>query len=185
MIKTTQKDNTKRLIIVIIILVAAAIVASGLYVAYGTNLFNHSKDTDSTINERAPTNEEVDAGAEIKDESVNGSKDGSSDTPAAPIPQENGKSKVIVSITSSNVNSGTLQVRALIEAVVSNGTCTLTLTKDDNTITKTSNTQALPSTSTCQGFDIPTSELSSGQWTLNLTFNTETYEGNVTTTVSI
>lgn len=83
-----------------------------------------------------------------------------------------------MTITAMNQNDGTLQIRNVIQAIWSDGTCTLTMTKGSDTVTREAPLQPLPSTTTCQGFDIPVSDLSPGEWTVRITAT------NGTTTIS-
>jgi hypothetical protein len=61
----------------------------------------------------------------------------------------------------------------------------LTLSKNGQTVTKTAAVQALASESTCQGFDIPTSELSPGTWSLTLHFENSQYQGDAQRNITI
>lgn len=134
---------------------------------------NSTKDVDN-INYDPATKEQQDTG--------NQTKSNSSDTPLAPttIPDSD-KKNVQVTITSANQNGSTLQIRSLIGAVGNTGTCTLTLTSTgQSAVTKTATIQALASTSTCQGFDIPTSDLSIGTWNILIEFSSDTLTGSAT-----
>lgn len=86
-----------------------------------------------------------------------------------------------ISITSINTSTDPIQIRSIISGAVSNsGNCTLELIKGDIIILKTSETYALPSSSTCKGFDINKSELSIGLWQIKLTVNMESKESSIT-----
>lgn len=76
---------------------------------------------------------------------------------------------VSTTITAKNVTADTLQIRSMTSGAISNdGTCNLTLTNGIAVISKTAATYAMPSSSTCQGFDIARTELSNGTWQINL-----------------
>lgn len=79
-------------------------------------------------------------------------------------------------ISAAAQNEGIVQIRALIGSVVGTGTCALTLSSGTNTVTRSVGIQALPSSSTCQGFDIPVSELTPGVWDILITasYNSQT-----------
>lgn len=109
----------------------------------------------------------------------------SQDSPPAPIPQENGKDKVELAITSYNQGGTAYQIRSIIYAVVSDGECTLILTKSDEVIVKKSPVQALPNSATCQGFDVPLSELSSGNWQVNLKYENDNISGATSVTIAV
>lgn len=74
------------------------------------------------------------------------------------------------SITYAAVADGKLIIRVNIDQLVGeNGTCSLTLSKKGSKdIIKAVNTMDNPSSSTCQGFDIPLNEISKGSWNLKI-----------------
>jgi len=173
----------------IIIAAVAVLLAGASAFAYFNKVWPFQKSDSSTINTKPATKEQQDAGQQVKqtnaDEDAKNKSNGS-DQPAAPVPQPNSKSSVTVSITAANQNGSMLQIRSLIEAVDSTGTCTLTLTKSGSaTVTKTAGVQALASSSTCQGFNVPTSELSKGTWSINLVFENSTLKGEASKTVDV
>jgi hypothetical protein len=174
--------------------VALVVIAGGLatYVyAFNGNVFGWtaSKDDSSSINLDEPTDEQKQAGDDIKKQNLeNEGKDstGNTDTTETPETQPGpDKSKVSITITSSSADTTTYRLRALISALESSGTCTLTLTKDQQTVTKTADIQPSATTSTCKGFDIPVSELSAGQWNATLTYESDTLLGSASTSVTI
>ena len=136
--------------------------------------------TTNGIDYSPATTEQQQSGSQVK-------SSGSSDTPPAPttIPGSDKKNVQII-ITSANQNGTILQIRSQIGAVEDTGTCTLLLTSTGQTdITKTANAQALANTSTCQGFDVPTSELSNGLWHISISYSSSTLTGTATQDVTI
>jgi len=157
-----------------------------VYVFNG-NLFGWKSPTNSpsgngSVNYGPATSEQQKSGSQIKSGSTN-----SSDTPPAPTPITGStKKNVQVTVTAANQNGSTLQIRVLISAVENTGTCTLTLTRAGQpTVIKTADTQALASTSTCKGFDVPTSELSTGAWQALITYDSSTLTGSATKTITL
>jgi hypothetical protein len=74
-----------------------------------------------------------------------------------------------VTITNIDTSSSSVSIKSMISgAITNNGSCTLNLKNDNNTVTKTASTYALPSSSTCMGFTIDKGELSSGTWQVEL-----------------
>jgi len=185
----TKKIYHKKLFVsAAIVLLAVAGMFAYVYAFHG-NLFGwkSTQATPSTINYGPATSDQQKNGATIKSNGATSSSASGSDKPPAPtpIPASTQKS-VSVSITAANQNGSILQIRALIGAVENNGTCTLTLSQaGQQTITKTAATQALASTSTCQGFDVPTSELSTGVWHITITYDSPTLTGAATKDVTI
>jgi hypothetical protein len=169
-----QKTISKWQFILATVVVVAAVIAIAIY-AYG--LLGGAPKESASIDYKEASNDQKKAGESIKKQSVvtNGSKPNTgSDSPAAPIPQENGKAKVDITISSANQNGNVFQIRTVIGVVTSSGTCTLTLSRSgQTTVTKTAEVQATASVSTCKGFDIPIAELSPGAWEANLHFEND------------
>lgn len=178
--KTKKILNKKNTLIVSVLFLL--LVVLGLSEVFGiTHLINHdgtktnSRGNTTEIDNNPPTKEQVKAGKAIK-------SGGSSDTPIGPTTVEGSdKKSVQLLITAANQNDPYLQIRTQINAVESSGTCTLTLTNNQGKIvTKTADIQALAKTSTCQGFDVPLSELSVGNWHIKVTYFSNTMTGEVT-----
>lgn len=151
----------------------------------------HVQKNPSSLNLAPATSDQIKAGEETKKATVEGSatkqSTSGSDQPPAPTLQPDGaKSQVEVTITAANQNSSTLQIRTLISAVVNDGTCTLLLTgPSGQTVSHTSTVQPLSSTSTCKGFDVPNSDLSSGTWNLKLQYDNNSLTGSVSKNITI
>ncbi len=198
MISTNKKRFSKKLIVTAG-LVALFIAGSLTYVyALGGNLLgwqapNSSPSDNNKINYGPATSEQQKSGSKIKSDSTNNQQDpakpatNQSDTPPAPTPTpDSAKKSVQVTITAANQNGSILQIRTQIDAVENTGKCTLTLTKSGaSTVTKTAGTQAYASISTCQGFDIPMSELSAGTWQALINFDSSTLTGSATKTITL
>jgi hypothetical protein len=186
MLSTIKKFPKKLLVLGAIILLIVA--SSFIYVyAFHGNLFGwqSAKNSPSTINYGPATSDQQKNGSTIKSNGTSGTS--GSDQPSAPttVPGSSQKS-VSVTITAANQNGQTLQVRVLIGVVENTGTCTLTLTQvGQTTVTKTAAAQPLASTSTCKGFDVPISELSTGIWHVNVTYNSTAFTGAATRDVTI
>lgn len=104
-----------------------------------------------------------------------------SDRPPEPKPLAGGsKSEVAIIVSAINQNGDMLQIRALIQAVVSDGDCKLNGTSvSGKTVQKIAGIQPQPSTSTCQGFDIPINELSQDKWYFTISFENSSLKGSV------
>lgn len=81
--------------------------------------------------------------------------------------------------TAKNVIDGKLVLRVTINQFLkSEGTCQLTLTHSSGkTVVKSAETFDNPSSATCKGFDIPTSELMSGKWKISLKVEADQKQG--------
>ena len=171
--KTYKKPRELKRIAIITI---AALLIAGLGICIfflikpqPTNNTNQPKTSESTdtqlINNGPPTTEQKSAGESQKEETNNST------------PNNN----LGISITSINVLNDPIQIRSVISGVISSsGSCTLSLTQGSTVVTKTSDTYALPDSSTCRGFDINKNELSSGEWGLELTVNINDKTSSIT-----
>ncbi|MDQ3123133.1 MAG: hypothetical protein M3Q14_00385 [bacterium] len=188
----TPKYSKKKIIILIVVVIVLIAASLGTYLyAFKGKLFGWSPlpQEKSKINYDKPTEEQKKTGENSKKQTVIKEEakpnTGGSDQAPSPTPQPNGKNKVGMMISAANQNGSVLQIRSMISAVTNSGTCTLTLTKSGQTVTKTAGVQALASDSTCQGFDIPTSELSPGNWQLALHFENSKLEADTSRTVIV
>ena len=83
------------------------------------------------------------------------------------------------------VNDDHFSIRLTINQFLeSPGTCTATFSLGSQTVVKTSPTLSDASTSTCEGFDIPLSELSSGDWDVSIAISADK-KGTITGKVNI
>ncbi len=71
-------------------------------------------------------------------------------------------------INSKSVSGDYLVIRSTINQFIDSGTCELTLRSGSKTVSRSVEIIQNPSSSSCAGFDIPVSELSSGQWNIEI-----------------
>jgi hypothetical protein len=142
-----------------------------------------SNPNKSHINYDKPTNDQKKAGEQTADTSKQNAENSSQ---GAASSVGNSKKSVNVLISALAQNGSMLQIRTLISTITNTGICTLTLTKvGSSTVTKTAETQTLPSSTTCKGFDVPVSELSNGQWNVSVAFENDSLTGTATQTVEV
>lgn len=84
------------------------------------------------------------------------------------------------SINSARVTGDNLVIRVNIDQFLSNGTCDLTLASGDKKFTSSTDIEAMVSTSTCDGFSIPVSKLSSGKWNIKIKLSSGDKIGEIT-----
>ena len=188
MISKNKNIIPKKAIIASVMATLLVLVIGSLTYVYifNGNLFGWSSGktttntTTNSVDYSPATTEQQQSGTQVK-------SSGSSDTPPTPttIPGSD-KKNVQIMITSAHQNGTILQIKSQIGAVEETGICTLLLTSTGQTdITKTANVQALANTSTCQGFDVPTSELSNGLWHISISYSSSTLTGTATQDVTI
>lgn len=183
-----ENKHRRRLAIIILAIILAIAAAASVYVyAFNGNLLGWTNGQSSETNfaQDAPVAQSNpktdDQSANIQDPEAQSNAQNTN----KPAPRE--QPKVIqVTITSANQTSNSLQVRSLIDSMESQGVCTLTVERTGRQpVIQTSNVQVLHSSSTCQGFDVPLYQLTSGTWSITLDFKSTTTSGRATTTITI
>lgn len=170
--KKVQKMNVIILSSILVVLLAGAAFAYTSWLRPSAN----SQQTDTQTNPDGSSH--IDLGPPVEGEE--------SDSPSKSPPQYEGVNpnaapSLTGFISYSSVVDGTLMIRVTIDQAVNTGTCTLTLTKAGvESVTKSSTMVANPSSSTCSGFDIPTSQLSNGAWAIKVTLTSESKTGTIT-----
>lgn len=195
-IRKKRKLLKKPLIITgsVVGLLLVVTIAGGVYLyKFHGSLFGWqpnpiAQNSPSSINYKAPTPDQQAAGSAVKQQSLTNQTKGttSTDQPPAPVAQPNGQSIVQVTITAANQTTSVLQVRAQVDTVTNNGTCTLTLTKaGSTTVTQAASTQSYASISACKGFDVPLSQLPAGTWNLAVHFSGNNLVGDASQSITI
>lgn len=181
--RMSRKKSNKTLKIVIIASTLALLLLVGGVFAY-KYFTRKSVVIENGINYSAPSDEEKSTGDAIKQQGASGSDPVPEPTP--PASTTDSHSTVGVDITALNQSSGTLYVRTLIQTVTSSGTCSLSMVSaNGKTYTASSSVQAGPSSSTCQGFNIPVSSLENGNWSVTISFQNDTLKGSATKDITI
>lgn len=163
-----------------VILLSVVLLLSGL--AYGYYTMRVNDRADESVNYNPATEEEKQAGEELKKQIVESPADkpiGSDPLPPPAEQQDGSKPIVGVNVVNAMRNGDSYRVQTFIQAVTNTGKCTLVVTDSSGKVYRaTSDVQALPSSSTCKGFTIPVSELSAGVWKINLQFENESVRGS-------
>ena len=88
-------------------------------------------------------------------------------------------------ITYAGVNGNKLIIRVNIDQFINSGMCELTLTSNNDRKVLSAPTMDSASTSTCEGFDIPTDLLSNGTWLINIKVTGDNKTGTITGEVRV
>ena len=83
-------------------------------------------------------------------------------------PDANASESLTGSINYAGVIDGKLTIRTTINQALDSGSCAIALTKGSTTVNRSSNIISNPSSSSCEGFDIPTAELGGGDWSFTI-----------------
>jgi len=162
-------NKTKKIVLITATFITLVLVISLLFyvVFLNGNLFgwklNRNNEVsnptrNTSINTDSPTDSQLDVGEQIKKDAIEQEQKQSTET-----------DNIEVSVSAIQDNN-MVRIRAIIDTISSTGICELIASKDSKVITKESGVQALPNYSTCKGFDIPTNELTTGQWQLLINF---------------
>ena len=180
--KKIQKSKSSPQRKIIIILVAIILVALGSAAVYAR--YNSSQDSNNPSNDGTTTNEtNLDPATDEQKQAGDEQKQNSADSETN---EEENTDTLSVTITAFNQNGTQVQIRSLINEVSSAGSCVLTLENNKGiVITKTSDIQAQPSSSSCKGFDLTTDEVTPGTWkaTISVTIGSQTGNANKTLTI--
>ena len=186
-IKKTSISKKVIIPVVVALLFIACLVAYAAITKKGP--FAGSQTTTTNLNN--PSTEQIKAGNTVKQTTIEnsdkGTTTGSDPLPSPTPPATPGdKPTVGMEITAANQDGGLLRVRALIQTLSSSGNCKLAMTGPGGKIyAANASVQAVASSTTCQGFDIPVSSLGSGNWKINLTFSNDSYTASASRTVTI
>jgi hypothetical protein len=184
----TNKSNKKVFVIIATIL---ALLLISLSAAYYFKVGPFSPNQNDSVNLDPATEDQKTTGNDIKQSSLDqinaGKENTGSDPSPAPQPVEGSDKKSVgMEITAANQTDTTLQVRTFIQTVTNNGSCNLSMTNTQGaTYTAAAGVQALSSTTTCKGFDIPLSQLAPGVWTITIDFSNDSLIATISKEVTI
>jgi hypothetical protein len=123
----------------------------------------------------APTDEEINAGKQIKDNSFNNSETDVNNT-------DNSKKNVAVIVSNASVYRSTVEIQAFIPDFIENGVCTIRINKGDVNITKEVNAYADATSTICTNPNIDVDELSQGTWSVEVSYDSPKAMGRSTIT---
>ncbi len=187
-IMRVQKKSPSKKALTIAILSTLILVAGLVTYALLTSS-NENNYTPSTSENTRPNTDDVDT-KPSDDTSTN-----SSDKPdheaekdiSPPYEGENVDNSRTLSgvISYKSVVDGNLVIRTTINQMLGSGTCSLTLSNGQKTVTRSSSIAQNPSSSTCEGFSVPTTELGSGTWDIKVQVSSDGRTGTLSNSISL
>lgn len=111
-------------------------------------------------------------------------QDGSIDKTPVTTPDTTSPISVVLSAAAQDTKGGPVVVRAILNNL-SGGKCTLTLTRGSTVRTYSTDVTWLGTYYGCNGFDVPYSDLSVGDWNLKLVVTQNTNSGQASQMVSV
>lgn len=183
--KINNKNKKKKMIIATVIVLL--LVGGGTAWAKITQVGPFSEK--GTIDKKPPSSEQKKNQKTIKKESIEANSGEQTNKPS----QEDGASQsstnsgsIGIMITSVNQDNNNLVISTLIQAVSSDGSCAITLTRNGSkTYNQTVGVQPMASSSTCKGFTVPKNQLTSGAWSIDLQYKSSKGSGNTKRTVEV
>lgn len=181
-----RKKSKKKLVIVSLI-VTTLLIAGGIAVylllspSKGQNSNTPAKDTSETTKKLA--NPDTETSAETNNtKALEAEKN---IQPSYEGENVNNSESLTGVVSHKSVTGSNLIIRTTINQTLSSGECKLTLVNGQKTITRTSDIAQNPSSSSCEGFDVPTSELGNGTWSISITITSGDRTGTIIDNVSL
>ena len=182
MVKSRRRPTIRRrpfLTVFIILLIALAGLGAAKLITYLTR----SSSDISTSDTPSPTpHQEINTPSDTPD---NNSNEGKPLIIQNEGTDPNTLENITGAITTSRVSGEKFILRLSIDQFLTTGTCSLKMTSGDLVYSTSAPIIADASTSTCEGFDIPISALSSGRWVYVVDFTSETKTGSITGEITL
>lgn len=176
-----QKKSPKKALLITGI--AVLILSGGIYAYYTTRPSDDRRSAETTNNDTPKTNGET---AKTDDKTTpTSSGENGKDTPKQYEGDSPNTSNSLTGVINyKSVVDGNLTLRITIDQSLASGTCSLKLISSGKTVSRSASVVSNPSSSTCEGFSVPVSELSDGQWSIEITVTsgdrTGTFKDKVT-----
>lgn len=175
-----KTKNKKVAFFTLAAIAALAVVVGALYLKNKSSQDSGQPTPTSQINYNPPVKEQQDAGNQAKEGAI---------TPSPSTTDNNTQSKTVgVIITQSEQKSdGSLQIGAIVQTSNSGGSCSLRLVQaaKGTVVTKESPTISQNRYLACADFNIPSSDLSAGDWQLTVEYIASNEHGSATQGIRI
>ena len=188
--KIQKKSSKKPLLVALVVACMAVAVGLTWHLTSSRQAFkNTGEDTSTHLDETTVKNKSGDI-ASLESSSDTGDKSVTHEKEKE-LPQlyegenANTSTRLTGAINSKSVSGDYLVIRNTINQFIDSGTCELTLTSGDTAIRRSAEIIQNPSSSSCAGFDIPLSELGSGQWSIEIYVSSENKSMTLKDAISI
>lgn len=182
-----QQRPTHKPLKTVLAVLAVLLLLAGAYLAYAYTQTKWPFTSSSSTSQPASEENSVDySGPSDSDiaESQNAKKDATpstdTDSSSSSSPSNPSSKKTAnVGISYADVNGSNLEIRAFVNNIIEGtGKCTATVTNGSSTITKSSDAFVDSSSSICEPIYIPTSQLSTGEWSVDVKYSSPTATGS-------
>lgn len=169
------------------IVIAAAIIAGGVVLWH--NKFNDNQLASNMTSQDGKSGSQKSGQTGDNQSSTNTNTTTPSKTPDSQTPTQvtepskssTSSNQITGVISHSAVSGNQLQIRVLINQLLTSGTCKLTLTNGDGkTYSASADVASNPSSATCQGFNVPLNQLGSGNWNISISVTSGSKQGIIT-----
>ena len=185
--KKPKPRNNNRLGVIIACLIGICLIGGIVAAVFLSNKSNGETKTEPTASPAATSEIKNTATATPEQAAVDNNTDGDKKTPTKYEGEDPNTSATLTgSITSTEVVDGTLYIYVNIDQYLSGGTCSLTMKSGSLSYTDTAKLFADVSTSSCDGFAVPVSELSGAKnWNISIDLVSGDKSGVITGETSI
>lgn len=181
-----KKEKKKILLATSVIAIIAGFLAYFLYIY--PSLKQHDESTSTATDEQITEGERIQEKSSDKKTAPIGSDDNPGISPVNPhqeSTQEDQKTTIASYITAKNQTDSQVQIRININGLITDGTCSLTLQKDDSIVTDKVGTAVFANSSTCEGFNVPLQNLSSGRWNIRVDIESSSFKSIINDTLDV
>lgn len=179
LLKETKKTRNKKVIVSTFVIVLLFIGVAVVYFLMTSRSQTTTTNNGSDVNLSEPSADELKEGQRIKQNTVDQDEKTSQPNETAPETQT-------VSVSLNSIQNGNQVIfDTVIQQVFTEGQCSLTITAGGQKIEKTASTFSGPSTSSCRGFSVATSELPAGTWRATLQVTSGNYSGSANSQVEV
>ncbi|MBQ3305955.1 hypothetical protein IJH02_00760 [Candidatus Saccharibacteria bacterium] len=174
----------KRNIKTIFLVIGLVVLCAGAGVALA--LLTHKK-ADTSSNDEIKTTVSEPSKTTVKETEKDTETDNFNEVPQYEGENPNELHELTGIITYTGKTSENLSIRVSIDQILGSGTCNLTMTSGSATYAAAAPIiQSGATTSSCEGFDVPLSELSAGKtWNINIKLTSEEKTGVISGEVSL
>lgn len=179
-IMNIEKRRKNKVLTIIII----AVIAIALFLVYWFVIKTDDKADNTADNTTTNNTKQVEVDSDDTS-TINTDNNASKPTEQTSPEQNNTGNEISGYVTSKNIDGNVLRIRVQINELLASGQCELKLSKSGMTVTKTAGVYNSASISTCEGFDVPISELSAGNWTITINVTSGSRSGAINDEVSV
>lgn len=197
-----KKSTSNRNLIIIVSAIVVVALAGYTSYAYLSHLWPFETQSNATPDTNTKPADTPPTASDNNSDNATSVTPGATDNPQDKTPQQyddtssnddssnssdTAKNNITGTVNFASVANSKLTIRVTIDQHLTSGSCTLTLTNSATGKTYTASADIVdnPSSATCQGFDVPTNKLSSGDWNINIGVTSNDNEGTITGQVKI